>query len=841
MSDDKAQVKIGADIAELRTAINEATSTVKSGMDRMNADMRESVSSASAIGNGFSNMASMIKTALAGIAVTALAKQTIEIADAYTQAESRLKLFTSSQETQAQIEHELYEISQETRSGFLGNLDLYAKLSMAFKGQNVTQRETIEITETLNKAFAISGASTAARTAATIQLSQALASGVLRGDEFNSIMESGGRIVQMLTEHTGKNVGELRKMAEAGQLTAGVVRNALAESAKKVDEEFAKMQATVGEAGQVLKNTLGSLVNDANKGEGATKGLATSIIDLSKTIDANRETILAVFKEVADAAKEATQVVLNLANSIRGMAAVARGDLDFSSFAKMGPESLKQWMDAQTVGVGKLQERLNDVRGKLSNLSPEKNGITDEYRTLLEEARMLEKAISNAKEAAKGGENLVTPGSVKNPAPASEAAPLAKAKKSSGGSGAGSDTRLQEWRAELEEMHTAEQDFFKTSLADDEKYWQAKLGTISGNGKHEQTLRRQIEHELFQIHKQQAQQLRQLDEEELQAKRNAATYEVDIAKENLQAQLDLGQITEQQKLAQERSLAAQQYNIERELLNKKMLLYQEDVVAVAKFQEQKAELERRFAIQVQQINNNILRDQKKNIDAMLEPISSAISTSVQGLVMMTTTWKKALSNLFTAILGEFVSLVSKMVLRWAAGEIMKTNLTKQGSVLRTLLEKMGLLDVLKTQTETDTAGAASTTARTATELPKVAQVAGGKAAESVSAVPYVGPALAAAAFAATVAMIMNSRGHAVGSWNVPGDMVTKVHAGEMIVPEQFAQNVREGGALGGGGGTIHLHVNAIDAGSVRRLFKNNGAAIAESLRRQARNFTPMKV
>lgn len=839
MSDDKAQVKIGADIAELRTAINEATATVRAGMDKMNAEMRESVSSASAIGNGFSNMASMIKTAIAGIATTTLVKQTIDIADAYTQAESRLKLFTSSQSAQAQIEHELYEISQDTRSGFLGNLDLYARMAQAFKGQNVTQRETIEITETLNKAFAISGASTAARTAATVQLSQALASGVLRGDEFNSVMENGGRIVQMLTKHTGKSVGELRKMAEAGQLTAGVVRNALAESAKKVDGEFSKMQATVGEAGQALKNTLGSLVNDANKGEGATKGLATSIVDLSKTIDANRETILAVFKEVADAAREATQVVINLANSIRGMAAVARGDLDFSSFAKMGPESLKQWMDAQSVGVGKLQERLNDVRGKLSNLSPEKNGITDEYRTLLEEARMLEKAISNAKEAAKGGDNLVTPGNdVKTPARADESAP-AKAKKS--GSGAGGDTRYQQWKSELEEMHTAEQDFFKTSLADDEKYWQAKLATISGNGKHEQTLRRQIEHELYNIHKQQAQQQRQLDDEDIAAKRQRGVDEIEAAREALAIEQEMGEISGQQRITGLRTLLDKEYQLKRQALEDELKLNDLNAVAKAKLLHQLEELDRQHSLKLMKNDAELYAEKKATWGKLLDPVTSAINQSVQAMIMQTATLKKIMANMMQSITGAFAAAIAEQVKDWAKGELAKTALAKQGTIARTVLEKVGLLDVLKTQTTTDTAAAASTTARTATELPAVAKIAGGKAAGAVAQTPWVGPVLAAAAFAAMVAMIMNSRGHAVGSWSVPGDMVTKVHAGEMIVPEQFAKNVREGGALGGGGGAVNLHVHAADAASVRRLFRNNGAALAETLRRQARNFTPVKV
>lgn len=422
---------------------------------------------------------------------------------------------------------------------------------------------------------------------------------------------------------------------------------------------------------------------------------------------------------------------------------------------------------------------------------------------------------------------------------ADEGPALDFSKEKKGGKGADKDNRLQEWKNQLEMMKESEGSFFKDSKQTEEKFWTEKLAEVQGNGEKEKAIRRSIEHELFNIHKATALQNRQLDDEDIASKRNAATYEVEVRRESLQTQLDLGQISNQQKLAGDSKLAVEQYKIEREAINSKILLYQEDVVAVSKFQEQKMELERKHALNLQKINNDILKQQKANIDQMLSPITSAISTSVQGIIQGTTTMQKALQNIWQSILASFISMIADMVKKWAVGELARTALSKQQSGLRTLLAKVGLIETTAASVTADATTTASTVVAEDTKLVATAPVAAAKGAESVASIPYVGPALAAAAFAAIMAMILGSRGHAVGSWDVPGDMVTKIHKGEMIVPAEFAQNVREGGGIGGGGGAVHVHVNAVDGDSVRRLFRDHAPVIAESIRRHARNFTPL--
>jgi hypothetical protein len=399
------------------------------------------------------------------------------------------------------------------------------------------------------------------------------------------------------------------------------------------------------------------------------------------------------------------------------------------------------------------------------------------------------------------------------------------------------DTRLQEWKNQLDQMKEAEGTFFKDSKQMEESFWTAKLAEVQGNGEKEKQIRRSIEHELYNIHKAQALQGRALDEEEVTAKKNQALSIIDIKRDELKTQEALGEINGLQMLQGERTLTAQQFNIELAALNSKLDLYKEDVVAFAKLQEDKLTLERKYAKDVEKINADMRIKNKQNIDAMLGPITNAISTSVQGIVQGTTTMKKALSNIFKSILAEFVSFCAKQLAKWAATELAKTALLKSGTLMRTALEKMGLLETESASLTSNATKAASTIATADEEIVAVAPVAASKAASAEADIPYVGPILAVAAFAAMLAMILGSRGHAVGSWDVPGDMITKIHKGEMIIPEQFAQNMREGGQMGGGGGT-NIHIHAVDAKSVTRLLQDNASGVSQVARRLSRNFAP---
>lgn len=162
----------------------------------------------------------------------------------YIQAMARLKTIEDGSKTGQELQDSIMAAAQRSRTGFGIMADSVAKLRSqageAFKSND----EAIAFAEQLNKLYKIGGASLEQQKAGTLQITQALASGVLRGDEFNSMMENAPLVAQKLARHLGVSVGQLRAMAKDGQLTGDTLKNALLGSAVETNAEFAKMPMT---------------------------------------------------------------------------------------------------------------------------------------------------------------------------------------------------------------------------------------------------------------------------------------------------------------------------------------------------------------------------------------------------------------------------------------------------------------------------------------------------------------------------------------------------------------------------------------------------------------------
>lgn len=361
--------------------------------------MRQFSAEANRINTALSAMGSRVAAAFAALGAGIGVKSVIGIADAYTLADGKLKLVTKSAEEQTAVERELYAQAQRTRTAYLSNVDTYTRFAQATKDLKISQADLLTVNETLNKAFIISGATEAERSATMVQLSQAFSSGVLRGEEFNSVAEQGGRVMQLLADYTGKSRGELRDMAKDGAITADILINSIVAGAQQVNTEFGKMPATVGQAGQVLSNTLKGIVADANEGSGATAGLSGSIIQLAATIEQNRELILSLFSGIAEAASSALEVVFQKINRLRGLGAALKGELSFSALSGMGQAQLREYFDAADSGVGKVSARLAEARKERDNLR--EGGSAERRQALTTEIRELEGVIAATKELQK--------------------------------------------------------------------------------------------------------------------------------------------------------------------------------------------------------------------------------------------------------------------------------------------------------------------------------------------------------------------------------------------------------------------------------------------------------
>ncbi|MDH2530039.1 tape measure protein [Acinetobacter baumannii] len=205
--------------------------------------------------------------------------------DTYTGLQNRLKLVTNNQSELNKATEDTFRIAQKTYSAWDSVLQVYQRFSDNAKTLNLTMDDTARLTETVSKAVAISGASAQAADAALVQFGQALASGTLRGEELNSVMEQTPALAKAIAQGMGITVGELRSIAAEGKITSQEIVKALRNVESDVDALFAKTDITIGQSLTLLNNEITKFVGEAGKGSGAAQVLAGSVQTLASNLD----------------------------------------------------------------------------------------------------------------------------------------------------------------------------------------------------------------------------------------------------------------------------------------------------------------------------------------------------------------------------------------------------------------------------------------------------------------------------------------------------------------------------------------------------------------------------
>lgn len=205
--------------------------------------------------------------------------------DTYTGLQNRLKLVTNNQVELNKATEDTFNIAQATGQSWDSTAQVYQRFADNAKRLGITLQQTSVLTETVAKAISISGASAASAEAALVQFGQALASGVLRGEEFNSISEQAPGLLKAIATGLNVNIGELRAMAAEGKLTADVVIKSLEEAKVSVDDLFNKTDFTIGNSFTMLNNAVTQFVGEAGKGSGAAQVLAGTIQTLASNLD----------------------------------------------------------------------------------------------------------------------------------------------------------------------------------------------------------------------------------------------------------------------------------------------------------------------------------------------------------------------------------------------------------------------------------------------------------------------------------------------------------------------------------------------------------------------------
>ena len=204
--------------------------------------------------------------------------------DTYTGLQNRLKLVTDSQNELNQAMSDTFAIAQKTASSWDSAAMVYQRFADNADRLNITMKQTASLTETVSKAISISGGTAASADAALVQFGQALASGVLRGEEFNSIAEQAPGLLKAIANGLDTNVGSLRGMAAEGKITADVLVKSLTKAQPYIDDLFNKTDFTISQSFTKLSNEVTKFIGEAGKANGAASGLSDAINVLANNL-----------------------------------------------------------------------------------------------------------------------------------------------------------------------------------------------------------------------------------------------------------------------------------------------------------------------------------------------------------------------------------------------------------------------------------------------------------------------------------------------------------------------------------------------------------------------------
>ena len=227
--------------------IEEEIRNADNAQQKFNTDIRNGQTAASGLQNKIMKIAGTIGTMLGFKKLTGLS-------DDITQLRARLDLMNDGLQTTEELQNKIFASAEAARGSYLDTSQVVSKLGILAGDAFQTNDEIIFFAEQMNKQFKIGGASIQEQTAAMYQLTQAMASGRLQGDEFRSIMENAPLLAQSIAKYMGKPVGELRDMSREGLITADVIKNAMFMAADETNRKFEDMPKTIGQIWTSIKN-----------------------------------------------------------------------------------------------------------------------------------------------------------------------------------------------------------------------------------------------------------------------------------------------------------------------------------------------------------------------------------------------------------------------------------------------------------------------------------------------------------------------------------------------------------------------------------------------------------
>lgn len=246
------QIGSGNTYNEIANAVNR----VADNLERMNQRQEEAANKAKKTKSEFQKLVDTVRNLAIVHFAQSYGKQILELADGMTTTRARLDLMNDGLQTTAELQDMIMASANRSRASYQSTADAVSKMGIMAKDAFGSNEELIAFSELINKQFTIAGTSAAGIDAAMLQLTQAMSSGVLRGEELNSVFEQAPTIIQTIADYLGVPIGKIREMAGEGQITSTIVKNAMLASADEINAKFEQMPMTFSQVWTIAKNTI---------------------------------------------------------------------------------------------------------------------------------------------------------------------------------------------------------------------------------------------------------------------------------------------------------------------------------------------------------------------------------------------------------------------------------------------------------------------------------------------------------------------------------------------------------------------------------------------------------
>jgi len=316
-------------------------------------------------------------------------------------------------------------------------------------------------------------------------------------------------------------------------------------------------------------------------------------------------------------------------------------------------------------------------------------------------------------------------------------------------------------------------------------------------------------------------------------RRQLLTLDLDMEKQQIEYMKNIGAISDQEEFARLKALEDRKHAVEVEALNEKLAAARQGSIEEQKLMDELEVASNKHTQAIHGLNLKASQDQVSGWKSAFDGIASSFNSSITKMLISGGTFKDFMKSMASSVLSTFIGMALQSAEKWIWSQIVQTTATTVQSTARVATAETAAAAQLATTIAANVAAAGS-----------FAALYAAAASASVAAIPFVGwsmaPGVGAAAYAE--GMGFAAMASAAGGYDIPAGVnpVTQLHAQEMVLPAQYANVIRGVADSGGGsgGGDVHFHVNAMDAGGVAKFFQTHGRALAATIRNQSRNFNP---